>query len=313
MSRRVTVDRYTPAMRPIWNEIVREARARHFMFERAFMDYHADRVVDASWVVLLQDRPIAVLPASRDGDQVESHGGLTFGGLLSGPELTSARAVKALSELTRALRADGLRYLVYKPMPSFYKVAPAEEDLYALTAAGARIVSREVSATLAPGTRPTYSRERRRAVRRSEVASLELGESVAIDEFWILLRTVLRERHNVEPVHSAAEMRLLADRFPGRIRLFVATESGAIVAGTLIFETETVAHAQYIAAGARGRDLHALDALFHHLLDDVYPHLWFDFGISNERDGRLNEGLIRNKEGYGARAIVHDRYVLELS
>ena len=38
----------------------------------------------------------------------------------------------------------------------------------------------------------------------------------------------------------------------------------------------------------------------------------FDFGISNERDGTLNPGLMRNKEGFGARAVVHDRYVLEL-
>ena len=80
----------------------------------------------------------------------------------------------------------------------------------------------------------------------------------------------------------------------------------------LIYETPAVAHAQYIANGPRGRELRAGDALFDHLLTAVYPDKWFDFGISNERSGELNEGLMRNKEGFGARAIVYDRYVLEL-
>lgn len=39
---------------------------------------------------------------------------------------------------------------------------------------------------------------------------------------------------------------------------------------------------------------------------------WYlDFGISNENDGRyLNLGLIEQKEGFGARTVVHDFYRL---
>ena len=313
MSGAVTIERYAPAASDAWDATVRAARARHFMFERAYMDYHRDRFADASWLVLLNDRPIAVMPASRHGDEVVSHGGLTFGGLLSGPELTTVRAAAALGAIAGALRGDGMRRLLYKPMPHPYHLRAAEEDLHALHAAGARIVARDVTSAVAPGLRPIYSEERRRAVRRSADAGLAIGQSDAIEEFWALLRATLAERHGVEPVHSAAELRLLADRFPGRIRLFAASHDGEIAAGTLIFETPSVAHAQYIAAGPRGRELNALDALFDHLLTDVFPELWFDFGISNERDGSLNEGLLRNKEGYGARALVHDRYLLELA
>jgi hypothetical protein len=312
MSSRLTVERYEPGAAEAWDAVVRAARARHFMFERAYMDYHQDRFSDASWFVLLNGRPIAVLPASRTGDEVASHGGLTFGGLLSGPELTTVRAVEALEELATALRGDGMRHLLYKPMPHPYHLAPAEEDLFALHAAGGRVAVREVTAAVAPGSRPPYSDERRRAIRRSGTNRIAIGESTALDEFWEILSVTLSERHGVEPVHTAAEMRLLADQFPGRIRLFAASEGDEIVAGTVIFETPTVAHAQYIAAGVRGRELYALDALFDHLLRVVFDQLWFDFGISNERDGRLNEGLLRNKEGYGARAVIHDRYLLEL-
>lgn len=40
---------------------------------------------------------------------------------------------------------------------------------------------------------------------------------------------------------------------------------------------------------------------------------YFDFGISNENNGRfLNRGLIAQKEGFGARTIVHDFYELSI-
>ena len=57
-----------------------------------------------------------------------------------------------------------------------------------------------------------------------------------------------------------------------------------------------------------------LDLLFFHLLDTVYVEKpFFDFGKSTENDGRdINRGLIEQKEGFGARAIVHDQYYVDL-
>jgi len=301
VSANLTIERYDASAHAVWDEIVRGARARHFIFERAYMDYHADRFRDASWFVLVNGHPLAVLPASQHDDEVVSHGGLTFGGLLSGPELGTTRAVAALEAIIKALRGDGIHRLVYKAVPHIYHLAAADEDLYALHVVGGRIVSRTVSSSIAPGPRPAYSSGRRRSVRRAESHGLELRESDAIEPFWTLLRTVLAQRHGIEPVHSAAELRLLADRFPGRIRLFVACENGETIAGTLIFQAPAVAHAQYIAVGARGRELNALDALFHHLLEHEFPDIWFDFGISNDRDDTLNSGLIRQQGGVTAR------------
>lgn len=82
----------------------------------------------------------------------------------------------------------------------------------------------------------------------------------------------------------------------------------------MIYESTRVAHVQYIAASPRGRELGALDQLFVHLLDETYAAKdFFDFGISNEQDGRtLNRGLIEQKEGFGARAVVHDFYRLRI-
>jgi hypothetical protein len=306
---------YEPALREPWDALVRGARARHFLFERGYMEYHADRFTDASLLLLLDGRPAAALPASRHGEEVVSHGGLTFGALLSDERVTAAQTVAAFASAIEHLRAAGARRWVYKPVPHIYHVLPAEEDLYALALHGARLVRRDVSAARPRGADVAYSSERARAVRRGRGEALVLRRSHDWDAFAALLREILRDRHDAEPVHTAAELALLAQRFPDGIALHAAYDAdGELVAGVVIYETATVAHCQYIAASDRGRELRAQDALFDHLLSDVYAEKpWFDFGTSmRPEDGTLNEGLIRNKEGFGARAVVCDRWAIEL-
>ena len=70
-----------------------------------------------------------------------------------------------------------------------------------------------------------------------------------------LVADVLRERYDVAPTHDAAEMRRLASRFPDEIRLYVVREGTSLLAGTIVYETPTVAHTQYIATSPRGRTL----------------------------------------------------------
>lgn len=83
-----------------------------------------------------------------------------------------------------------------------------------------------------------------------------------------------------------------------------------IVAGTTIFETEKVAHAQYISANQDKQQLGSLDYLFNYLINERYSEKdYFDFGISNVNSGeKVNEGLLSWKEGFGGRAIIHDFY-----
>ena len=84
------------------------------------------------------------------------------------------------------------------------------------------------------------------------------------------------------------------------------------MAGTLVYDTGTVVKTQYIASSAQGRASGALDMLFSTLMDDVFnDHRYMDYGTSTLVGGsNLNEGLISQKEGFGARAVVYDTYEL---
>jgi hypothetical protein len=110
-------------------------------------------------------------------------------------------------------------------------------------------------------------------------------------------------RYQVAPVHSIEEIELLHSRFPQNIRLFEATLDEDVVAGVTIFESPMVANVQYIASSSRGRATGALDALFHHLVENIFAAKpYFDFGISTEQSGRHLSHALLNRRRNLARA-----------
>lgn len=305
---------FEPADRKAWDELVGESRGCHFFFHRDYMEYHRDRFEDASLLIESDGNPVALLPASRQGDVVTSHGGLTFGGLISTPKLTTRRTIKALDAVIGRLGRDGATTLVYKAVPSIYHAIPAEEDLYALFAADAVLTRRDCSVALRADNRLAYTKGRRAAVRQGRAAGIEVGRDAAFAEFMELEQEALQRRHGVLPVHTPAEMEILATAFPENIKLFSARREGRLLGGVIVYETPMVAHAQYIAGSEEGYESHALDVVLDFLIATEYvAKPWFDFGISTTEEGRnLNTGLIRNKESFGARAVVYDTYRIEL-
>jgi hypothetical protein len=277
------------------------------------MDYHADRFGDASLWLSEDGRPVAVLPANREGDTLVSHGGLTFGGLVLAPEARLTTVVDAVAALRDHARATGLRSLVYKQTPAFLHDPLSSPDTYALQRAGATLVRVEPNLVVDLAASPALQDRRARSARRAVRAGVEVGPSDDLATFWTnVLEPVLQARHGVRPVHRLDEIELLRSRFPDGIGLRAAFLDGVMVAGTVLYRYGHVLHAQYIAALEPGRDVGALDLLFTSLLTELAsPVRFLSLGIASEQGGAvLNEGLTAWKEGFGARALPHLVYDL---
>jgi Acetyltransferase (GNAT) domain len=299
-----------------WDEFVGGARNGVFLFRRDYMDYHADRFPDASLVFRGEGgRAVALLPATRRGDALVSHAGLTFGGIISGPGMKVGPMLELFDALAGHLRGTGVGRLVYKAVPHIYHRVPAEEDLYALFRHGARLVRRDLSSAIDARERLPFSKGRRYEAKRARREGVEVERSDDFETFMAIEEQVLGEKYDARPVHTAAELRMLAGRFPENIRLHVARRAGEVLAGVVVYESDCVAHAQYIAAGGEGKRLGALDLVLEHLINVEYAaKRYFDFGISTEEAGRrLNAGLAENKQGFGARAVVYDFYEMDLN
>lgn len=306
---------YRPDDADAWNAFVATSRNGTFLFDRRYMDYHADRFEDASLVFRDGEggRILALLPANRTGDRLVSHGGLTYGGLVLGPDGGSTLVARLFEALLAHMVAAGLSVLRYKTVPAIYHRAPAEDDRYALYRLGAVLVRRDLMTAVPPAAAPAVSHGRRyvlkKLARRDDVA---VGPSDDWAAFWGVLAGRLEDRYATRPTHDLDEIRLLAGRFPAEIGLRVGRLGGRIAAGLVLYETPTVVHAQYMAADDEARAVGVLDAVVIAAVEEAQAKgKWFDFGISTEADGRfLNEGLAAYKESFGGRGVVHDFYEL---
>jgi Acetyltransferase (GNAT) domain len=308
--------RYEPALQEQWNGFVAASRNGTFLFDRRFMDYHSDRFYDHSLMFYAGGDLLAILPANlvRDQARLESHGGLTYGGLVYGDSMTQMLCIEALAGLRAWCRSAGIATIRYKCIPHIYAKQPSEEDRYALFAAGARRYRCDVLTTVRLDRPITMQSRRKRAIRKAlATPGLHVGYADRWDEFWVILAAQLERRFGVRPVHTVEEIRLLAGRFPKNIALTCALVEERMHAGVVTFACGPVLHAQYIASDDFAREHGLLDAVFDHLLQfAIGTATYFDFGISTEKDGTyLNEGLVQYKEGFGGRSVVQDFYEVD--
>lgn len=309
------IRRYRREDKELWNSFVSKARNATFLFDRNYMDYHADRFDDNSFMFYYKGKLKAVLPANVAGDTLYSHQGLTYGGLLLDKKATVEDVLECFDSLNSWLRENGISKVVYKALPWIYQQYPSEEDLYALTwKCKAQLISRDISSSIVIDNKLKFAESRKSGIRKALSLNIEVGESNDVDGFWHVLEDNLGNRYNAKPVHTASEMKLLMSRFPNNIKLYVAKMNGEIVGGTLIYVTPQVVHTQYISASVEGKKHGALDLLFDYIINKVYANCrYFDFGKSTEQGGAyLNEPLIFQKEGFGGRGVCYDWYQWEL-
>jgi hypothetical protein len=310
--RLLCVERYTPKQKHAWDSFVQRGCNSTFLFQRDYMDYHHDRFVDHSMMIYRGDELKAVLPANlRSDGTLASHEGLTYGGLVIASATTLRETLWYFHELLGHLSRSNIPKLLYKRMPAYYSGRPDDELGYCLFLLEARLYRRDCSLVL-PSLNGLPAQKRRcRQVKKAVRAGLTIRQDFSFLPFWEQVLTPrLHDRYGVLPVHSAAEIALLATRFPHNIKQFSVYDGAEIVAGITLYETPRVARTQYIAASDKGRKLGALDLLVHWLINQHYHKKpFFDFGGSNEEEGRaLNHGLLEWKESFGARACALDFY-----
>ena len=298
-----------------WNEFVANAKNATFLFHRDFMEYHSDRFQDFSLLIFDENQNLkATLPANRLEDVVYSHQGLTYGGLILNEKTKLQEVIEITFNLLHFLNENGISTLNLKQLPSFYAKFPSEEMEYLSFIINAKLVRRDSLSVLDLRTHYKFSKDRKQAINRGVKNELIVKEESSFELFWNeILIPNLKQKHQAKPVHTIDEISFLKSKFPNNIRQFNVYKEDKIVAGTTIFESENVAHSQYISGNSNKNELGSLDFLHNYLISNVFKEKdFFDFGISNENQGKnINQGLLSWKEGFGSRTIVQNFYEIE--
>ena len=307
-----SVKQYHSDYKLLWNDFLKDSKNGTFLCHRDFMEYHQDRFEDASFLIFKDEKLVAIFPANRKNELIYSHQGLTYGGLIVGKEASFKTILNAFKSLLEMCQSLGMHEMIIKPTPRIYHTHPSDDIDYLLFKLQAELIRRDL--TLAINLNQPIeisSSNRKRGLKKAKKNELIVKEETDFDLFWnVILISNLEEKHGVEPVHTLEEITYLKSKFPNNIRQFNVYKADKIVAGTTIFETPNVAHAQYISADTNKQELGSLDVLFNHLIQVVYKDkVYFDFGICNENQGKhINSGLQSWKESFGARSISQDFY-----
>ena len=78
----------------LWDNIVEKSKNGVFLFYRKYLDYHKERFKDHSLMVSKNYKIIALFPANEKGEEILSHGGLTFGSLIMSFDLKAVEVLE---------------------------------------------------------------------------------------------------------------------------------------------------------------------------------------------------------------------------
>lgn len=310
----IEINQYKSDKFNIWNDFLANSKNGIFLFHRNYMEYHSHRFTDHSLMFYNNHKLVAIMPAHSKDGILYSHNGLTFGGLIYNHKLRLSTMLELFRELISYLKDRGFKKIFYKAIPHIYHDYPSDEDLYALKLNNFELVRRDVSSAIYLNEKIPFSKGRKKNIRKSLHEGIEIKQSQLFRDFMLIAEKNTRNKYNTNPTHNGEEIELLARNFPDNIKLFVAQENGEILSGAIMYESENVAHAQYISSTVEGLQRRAPDLILDFLINNYYKDKkYFDFGISTENNGNfLNTGLIDFKERFGARAVVHDFYELNI-
>lgn len=303
---------YTLSDKLAWNAFNLKAKNGSFLFDRDFMEYHSDRFEDASVLVFKNENVIAIFPANKVQNEIHSHQGLTYGGLVVQNDLYGSDFFSCFKAVLQYFEKLEITEVVIKAMPTIFTSQAAEELQYLAFICEAKLTRCDLHACINFNQPYRVSKSVIRDCNQTlKKLQLQVKKSDDLELFWnTLLIPNLHEAHQAKPVHNLDEILMLKTKFPENISFFGCYQQNDLIGGVVIFETPTVAHCQYISGTKQLNKLLGLSVLMQSVISYYSDKkMYFNFGTSNENQGKnINSGLLTWKEKFGARNVSQPFY-----
>ncbi len=317
----ISIKRYSDQYYNEWNKLVLSSKNSSLLQLRSFIEYHNDRFKDHSCVISKQNKPLYIFPASEHRDQIRSHGGLTFGGLIMPFSATSLEVITVMKSLLNYYKTFDFKSIIYKPTPYIFHKVPSEEDIFAINQLNASLYRYDVSYVIDRLNSRKFSTNRIRkiklAIKNNIICSIYNNDNINKDilgKFFKILTQSL-SKFNTYPVHNMDEIFYLMNKHPKNIYLYVAIESNEITAGSLVFRYNQTSHTQYLASSIRGRETGALDLVISKIVEEEplkVKYISLGRSCKEKESPDLNKGLVYQKEGFRASGVMLNQYKIPI-
>jgi len=320
----ITVERYTDTAENVWDEFIdRNNRNATFLHSRKFFNHNPNnKTDDASLMFYKNGKLIALLPAAtlqtNGRKQLISHLRSTYGGYIKDHSVGVEDALELVESTVAFAKEQGFGEVIIRNPFRIFHQFPSDETDYAMWYHGFTILKREVESVvqLQEDAPSYYDDSTRRSIKKAW-KSVTVKESEDFIGYWEILSENLKARHQAAPTHELEDILYLRELVgANRIRLFGAFADDKMVAGIVVFVSNKLAmQTQYIASDINYQQLRPLNAVIDHLIQTGYREgfRYLNLGTSNEEDGKkINAGLFRFKEGFGAKATLRETMHLVL-
>lgn len=308
----IEIVRYNDWLKNQWNTFVDETKNGCFLFHRDFMEYHKDKFQDFSLLIYCNSELTAILPASIANNEVTSHKGLTYGGILVKKNCKFGLFKSVFFAINNYLVSQKVTHLHLKTLPTIY-CEVANDELAYLHQFYGDALELNIGSVVYKNSN-FISKSIIRNAKNALKKGIEIKKTNDFDTFWNdLLIPRLNERYSKKPIHTLTEIKQLKALFPDKIELVAAFLNNEMIAGTVLFKHKKFLKSQYIASKSSFNKLGGLDLLHFEILRNL-KHDFFDFGTSlNNTLALENENLLAWKEQFAARTIVFPTYTFKIT
>lgn len=305
------VQRYSAKHKKVWDDFVSKVESHSILFYRDYMEYHSDRFTDYSLMVYEDQKLIAIMPANIDeNDDVHSHQGLSYGGVLNKSTLLFVNLLEVYQKIVEFLSNQKIKNLIIKHVPSCFTISRDTNLIFSWLESDK--YRTDIYSFIPKRNYDKPNKDRLRHIKKAIKKNFKVKRISDFAIFWDkLLIPNLLHRYNVKPVHKSSEIQFLAEFFPENILCYGLYEKEVLRAGVVLFKHNKVVHTQYIA-GDKNRKDGGLDYLIDYLILKYNGQYIFSFGSSSENNGnQINSGLLYWKESFFSLNGIQEFYKIK--
>jgi hypothetical protein len=315
----ITVRQVETGERTAWTDFVLRSNNGTVFHLPDFLDYHPeDRFCNHHLLAESKGEIVSLIPGAlserEDGIWFRSYPGASYGGLVLNDSLGLSRIEKIIDELMTYCRAQGWAGIEMTPPPIVYYRRPNDYLDFSLVKRGFEYRKRELTAVidlsrLGEELRLGFRSSALRGVRKAIKSGVVVEENSDFSLFYHVLESNLQQRHDVRPTHTLDELKRLHDLLGSdRIRQFIATKDGEVLAGMVMFHCNPrVTLAFYISHDQEHQALRPVNLVYMEVIRwaKQMGYHYMDLGTFT-LNMDVNHGLCRFKESFSAMGIFRN-------
>ena len=318
-----TIDHNTNNNQEDWDHFIQDSDNGTLFHERKFLNYHPpDRFLDHSLIFKNKNKIIALFPATVKSNREEinliSHSGASYGGFVY-KDISIHNAFYLVEDLLDYARGNNFKRIIITIPPIIYCNRLNNHIEFALIHNGFQYLKRELTSVIKLNNTmkevlALYKNEARTAINKAQRMGLKIKISSDYDAFYSILIPNLELHGNLSPTHNVKEIKKLVELFPDKIFLFGAFLGEKMIAGIIIFICNSrVALAFYISDKKEYQLYRPVNLLVYQIMQWALERnfSYIDLGTISI-NMKLNWGLGKFKETFGARAIFRDTFEIIL-